>query len=147
MINATRLHEICLDSLFNEEELKEGVEYCPGYGVLHNFGFKPEKIEEYAEEVKDILSNLEEGFFTPHGESFLKLPFDKMGQQWGEHANAEELVLIGSATGYVDFSIPRIIWNLMPGSVPFITVSKERKNIEKQKITKEFLEKRGECDG
>lgn len=123
MINATRVHEIFIACLFKDGE--DTTHHIKAEGVVHNIGFHPERLEVHREEVKTLLSDLPEPFMASKGGgwSFLNAPMDRNGNQWGEQTNAEELLLLGVGLGIVICQLPREMWSVLPGGVPYFVVN------------------------
>jgi len=72
-------------------------------GVALNVGFEPTRLEGQREIVRALAQEiLKPGFYSPRGESFLELPFDKDGRQWGEHINADQFLCLAAALGFVE---------------------------------------------
>lgn len=124
------IRKIFMDCLFTDDEVKDlkpeeippdAVVVC---GVTTQVGFKKDRLDKHREEVKELLSQLSDDFFHNKGGgmSFLKLPFLKNGDQWGEHVSAQELMLLGIAFKFMQCA-PRKMWNLFPGGVPYIVVN------------------------
>lgn len=131
MTNKAIIDKIAKHSLFKEEELEDG--HTPegafiGKGIVRTFGFHGERLKSHDEEVKDLLRNLDGNFMKSNGGgwSFLNMPFDKFGNQWGEQIDAETLLAIGNALGYVDFCLPKEMWGALPGGVPYIVIDDEK---------------------
>jgi len=128
MIDAKRLEEITVQSLFTEKELNENPEIketaTKGECIRASFGFHPERIESHRAEVIAMLRELDLNFYESKGGgwSFLNLPFDKNGNQWGEQSNADMLLLISNALGLMKIQMPREMWKLCPGGVPYVVV-------------------------
>lgn len=124
---AERVDNIFRDSLFIQEELEEA-EGTPENailieGIVSNYGFNPDRLATHKDEISDILKLMPDEFQkdTGGGMSFLNLCMDKDGNQWGEHRNMEQLVVLAIATGQGKYSLPRRMWPALPGSMPYIT--------------------------
>lgn len=129
MIDANRVTEIIRASLYTDEELKPYGDAVPtdvviGEGLSRKFGFNPKRLNTYKDEVFNMLMQLDDDFMHSKGGgmTFLKMPFDKEGNQWGEHINAAELVALGTALGLVALPLPRDMWSALPGGVPYVVV-------------------------
>lgn len=125
MIDALKLQDIFLDSLFREEEIedgkpKSGLDFVECHGIIINVAFHKERLISHKEDVKSFLCELNPNFSK--GLSFLEMSLDKDGNQWGEHRNAEQLILLGYGLGYISYLIPKVLWSQLPGGVPFIVV-------------------------
>lgn len=94
-------------------------------GVVSNFGFCPERVEEQKETVRSLLSQLPPEFQASGGGgySFLNGCMRSDGEQWGEQRNVEQLFCIGMACGLVSELLPVALMPLLPGGVPYYVVS------------------------
>jgi hypothetical protein len=54
--------------------------------------------------------------------SFLNACMTKDDNQWGEHQNMEQLLALGIAIGYARILLPRNMWSVLPGGVPYFSV-------------------------
>lgn len=97
-------------------------------GIVHNFRLSRSAIDANRDEIRALLNLMDERFRTDMGGgySFLGLPFDKSGEQWGEHANAEALYVLGAAAGMARTLLPRSLWKSLPGGVPYIAIDLNR---------------------
>lgn len=92
-------------------------------GIVRKFGFSKEKIESHKEDIRVLLNEMPKEFHkdTGGGMSFLQLCVDKTGQQWGEHPSMEALVALGIAARMASYPLPRDMWSMLPGGVPYVT--------------------------
>lgn len=97
-------------------------------GVVRKFGLSNAKIAEHREEIRALLDEMPAQFHKNKGGgwSFLNLAIDKNGQQWGEQVNAEALYVLGAAVGMAKFQLPRDMWSILPGGVPYIVFDTEK---------------------
>lgn len=126
-INATALEAVFLDCLFKDEEIADGkppegavlVE-----GVQGKFGFHPQRLESHREEVQAWLAALPHEFRAKEGGgwSFLNACMDEDGDQWGEHRNMEQLFCLGMGLGLAKCLMPRDMWSVLPGGMPYYSV-------------------------
>ena len=94
-------------------------------GLVVTVGFHPGRIEEHRQEIHDMLAELPDQFKMSGGEgySFSEACVDKHGNQWtGLHQTMEQLFQLGMAIGEVEYTLPRDMWSIFPGGVPFMTV-------------------------
>jgi hypothetical protein len=93
-------------------------------GIVARFGFDPSKLKEQESNITEMLTQLPKEFLKSGGGgfSFLQACMDKDGNQWGEHRNMDELVCLGIAIGKVRYCMPREVWTVLPGGVPYFTV-------------------------
>lgn len=131
LINSSRIYEIFMDCLFREEP-SDSDSCIAVYGCQGKFGFNPDKIEDNQSEIHKILQNLQEEFFETKGGgySFLNLPFDKNGDQWGEQISADRLMLLGLASGWMQYLFDQKMWTALPGRVPYVMIHENRIPIE-----------------
>lgn len=130
MISATQVDSILSDCLLKESEIVNnapapGVEIVEIEGIVNKFGLHRERLEKHRAEVAGILNELPDPFHAKKGGgmSFLNACVDKNDVQWGEHRNIEALVVLGIGLGLVRYSMPRAIWNVLPGGMPYFTIN------------------------
>lgn len=103
----------------------------PADGLTLRTGLVREKVQEHREDIREMLSELPDSFHASGGGgmSFLNMCDDKEGNQWtGLHATAEQLVVLGIATGFAKYALPREMWGALPGGMPYIIVNLESEN-------------------
>lgn len=103
----------------------------PAEGVTFHTGFVREAVESHRTDIRDMLSELPGEFHKSAGGgmSFLQMCEDKNGKQWtGMHSTVEQLLLLGVAAGYASYPLPREMWKVMPGGVPYVTIDVEQEN-------------------
>lgn len=123
-----QVQNIHFDCCFKQEELSsEGTVADESKvvfvsGIVHNFGLHKDRLESHREEVKSILEKMPSQFHkgTGDGWSFLNLCHDKGHNQWGEHIHAETLFALASGLGMGKFTLPREMWDILPGGMPYI---------------------------
>lgn len=108
---------------FGKEELMKSAILAEG--VKTSCGFHPERLESNRDKICEMLMCLDPTFriSVGGGWSFLNGCIDSKGQQWGEHKNLEQLILLGIAIDRVSFSMPREGWLALPGGVPYFTIN------------------------
>lgn len=121
------MKEVMLYCLFKDGESHE--EFVKAEGITKAVGFHPGRLEEKKPEIAALLKELP-GVFMQTGQgkgmSFLEMCVNKDGHQWGEHVNMEELVLLGLAAGYVELLLPRNMWSVIPGGMPYYAVRDDK---------------------
>lgn len=125
-LDAKRVQEIFLDSLFKEGESREGAVICEG--IVTNAGFNPIRLQSHKNEIIELLNELPETFFIRSGQggwSFLMAAQDKHGNHWGEHRNMEQLFLLGIGIKRVQCLAPKEMWCVLPGGVPYYAIHDE----------------------
>ncbi len=94
-------------------------------GLVRSFGFDPVRLEPLKPSILAMLKELPDEFQadTGGGWSFLNACNDKYGEQWtGMQTTMEELMALGIAAGYVEYLLPRDMWDVLPGGVPYFMV-------------------------
>lgn len=101
---------------------KPGESHLQVDGIMNNFAFDVQKIDEHKEEITELVKLMPETFRKSEGGgwSFLNLCMDKDGNQWGEHSDMEALTCLAIAAGIGSYLLPREMWKALPGSVPYI---------------------------
>ena len=100
-------------------------------GVVGIFVFDELKLELHRSEILELLNELPQEFHDEDeggggGWSFLNACNDRHGNQWtGNHAQMEALFCLGMGIGAVESQLPRELWSLLPGSVPYYKVVTE----------------------
>ena len=118
--NVAKLFSSCLfDDEYTGENQPSKEYWAEGGGVVRQFVFDIRKIKNHKEDIKSLLDQLPNSFKDNMiGDSFIMMPFTKNGYQWGEQRNAEQLMTLGVASGYLQVS-PRKVWMCTHG-VPYI---------------------------
>jgi hypothetical protein len=94
-------------------------------GVVRKFGFDKEKLDVHAQEIHNMLLQLPSEFIDGGGWSFLNACADKDGDQWtGDQAVVDQLVCLGIGIGKVEYCMPRELWSVLPGGVPYFVVTR-----------------------
>lgn len=124
-LTAANVHTIMMDSLYTNEEAD--AEHLPPdtvivEGIVHRFGFHPERLARHREDVRSILREVHPTFIS-EGWSFLNLTRRADGELWGEQVDAEALMALGLALGLIIMQVPQRLWGILPGGVPYIRVT------------------------
>jgi hypothetical protein len=119
MLTRERVETIIKDCLYGAPE-------GPGSviieGVVRTFVLDKAKLESHKDEIVTMLRELPETFFrgTGDGYTFLNLCMTKHGQQWGEQPDCEALCVLAFGIGVGAWVMPRNMWSILPGSVPYV---------------------------
>ena len=121
-LNSETVREIFLDCLFKEDKNRDNAIMVTG--ITFSVGFNPIRLNKHKEDIIQLLDNLKDEFKQESGcgYSFLGACFDKYGNHWGEHRNVEELFLLGIAIDKVEYLLPRELWMILPGGVPYLVI-------------------------
>lgn len=112
----------------DEERLRNGEE-VPGYtltrGVMGGFCFLTSKLNENLADIESMLKDLPPEFMKSSGGgmSFLNACMTKDGEHWAEHPTIEELICLGMGVKLVEFVMPREMWSILPGGMPYFVVA------------------------
>lgn len=98
-------------------------------GVVNDYQLDPEKAEAHRGEIQAMLGELDDTFMDDGGGgwSFLNLCQDRHDYLWtGLHWTCEKLLALGAALDLVSFSLPREFWNVLPKSMPYVTIKRSQ---------------------
>ena len=142
---AARVHALMNELLYTHNELNavnHGVMTDPVIlpegavlveGTLRKFGFHPGRLAKNAEKIIGLVREIVDDKFMRSeggGYTFLNLPVDRNGEQWGEQPTAESLYCLAAALGLAGFCMPREFWSSLPGGVPYIWFDLEMKSTQ-----------------
>lgn len=94
-------------------------------GVTNTASFDTFRLQSHKAEIESLLDELPEQFkrSVGGGWSFLSACNDKHGNQWtGLHARMEQLFQLGIAIGRVKPLLPKKMWNVFPGGMPYYVI-------------------------
>ena len=115
-----------MDCLFHEGEsipnLADESKYVVGKGVMMNCAFHPQRLESHKAEIRQLLAQLPHQFSEGGGWSFLNACVTEAGDQWGEHQNIDQLLMLGVASKLAEYCLPREFWPVLPGGMPYFKV-------------------------
>lgn len=126
-LTAENVCAVFKDCLFKDEEVVDGkpvLEPVMVEGVRGVFGFHPKRLEVHKESITELLMQLPEQFQKDKGGgwTFLNACMTKDDCQWGEQKNVEQLLVLGLATNKVAYSMPRDMWHVLPGGMPYFFI-------------------------
>ncbi len=134
-LTSSDVEKIFIDCLFSEgENTSESVIV---EGVRSNMGFHPDRILEHREEIINLVNELPDDFRAGSkagGQSFLNAMVDKYNNHWGEHQSVEQLVCLGLAVGVIKYLMPKEMWTMLPGGMPYFQV------VDAQKLREEKID-------
>lgn len=123
-LTADTVHQTFIACLFNDGEPTES--HVIGEGVTLKIGFHPERLKAAEPIISELLDKLPNEFKKTGGGgwTFLNMCNDKNGNQWtGFHRVMDELVTMGIAAGKVSFLMPREMWEVFPGGMPYVVIN------------------------
>lgn len=132
IIDAQEVEKAFLDCLYKEEEMK-GVEGAPEgtvivEGIINKLGFHPGRLEEKRAKVTEWLKALPHQFRRNSGGgwSFLNACNQENGVQWtGLHQRMDQLFCLGMGMGLVECQMPREMWKILHGGMPYYVINVE----------------------
>lgn len=122
-LTAKNVDTVIRDCLFTDEEDKSGAVLAEG--IMLKAGFHPERLTSHKEDIVSMLNQLPDEFFANKGGgwSFLNSCNTRDGVQWGEHKDMDALLVLGIAIGKAEIMLPRKMWFIFPGSMPYFRVN------------------------
>lgn len=95
--------------------------------VVHTYHFHPGRIAAHTAEISALLAELPVAFRAGEpgggGWTFLNACDDRHGRQWtGLHIKVEALFALGIAVGKARWLMPREMWDVLPGGMPYVAV-------------------------
>ena len=119
--NVERVFRECLS---NEKE-GDNVRLVEAVHANVKMAMRRDKLKFYQEEIHGMLMQLPRKFRETDGGgwSFLNLCTREDGTQWtGSHAMMEQLVCLGVGAGKMKYLLPKSMWNILPGGMPYLAV-------------------------
>lgn len=125
MIDYSKVQSAIRDSLAGTEDNPNLIKV---EGVMRTFGLDSTKLEKHRPDVVDWLSQLDDSFMRSRGGgmSLMNMVADKEGSLWAEQYGADELFVLASGLGLAEYLLPRDMWAILPGSMPYIVVNDEK---------------------
>lgn len=124
MLTSEGVDDMMRKCLFADSESMDGALMVEG--IVNNYAFHPDRIKENAVAISEMLSELPDEFQASKGGgwSFLNACMDRHGNQWtGLHQQQERLFVLGIASGKARWLMPRKMWKMLPGSLPYVSVN------------------------
>lgn len=117
---ARQIDKVFKDCLYSTDESTDQAVVVDG--LVIKFGFHPIRLSENKSAVQKFISEMKPEFIRTKGGgwSFLNLCFDKHDVQWGEHINCEQLVALAIALKLGEYLMPREMWEVLPGGMPYV---------------------------
>ena len=126
MIDPKEIHDMILDCLFKEGEPTD--KFVAASGVVGNFGFHPDRLASYKPKLAEMIGDLHPAFLKEVGGgwTFLNLCMDKNEHTWTDSQRvADEFLCLCVGNNLAQILIPRDMWSMLPGVVPYVVFSKE----------------------
>ena len=129
-LSSENVEGVLSDCLYTDAELKEsGGETPEGTiiveGIHRSFGLHPGRVQTHEDEIARMLDELPDTFKESGGGgwSFLNACNDKHDRQWTSfHKTMDALFVLGMAIRKVKCLMPREVWSLMPGGMPYYII-------------------------
>lgn len=108
-----------MDCLFKEGE--DTTNHVKVEGLRSIFVLHSQRLEEKRELVTALLAELPAEF--KKGYTFLNFCTTKDGELWtGEHRICEQLIVMAIGLDLMSYCMPREMWQILPGGVPYVIV-------------------------
>lgn len=124
-LTSDNVQTVLEDCLFDHDpsDLEKETSPCVE-GIMATFHFDPKKLSLHKENICSMLSELPDSFQqnSGGGMSFLNACVTRKGNQWGEHNSMDLLFMLGTAIGKVKCCMPREMWSVLPGGMPYYVV-------------------------
>lgn len=127
MLNTKEVKNVFLKCLFEKHEVTEGeipVNAVPVDAIRGTFYFHGGRLTDNRDKIAAFISYLPNEF--QKGASFLELCMTREGHLWGEHKNCEQLMTLGVAVGILEYPLPRVLWETLPGGMPYVKIKEEK---------------------
>lgn len=123
-LTSENVRAIFLDCLFQKGELENNPEIIEVEGIFSRFGFHPGRLRKHKDDILQLLMQLPTEFRRSIGEgwSFVNACSTSTGHQWGEHENAEHLLVLGLGLNLIEYCVPRQYWDALPGKMPYFVI-------------------------
>lgn len=129
---AAAVERIFMDCLFRDNELVDGKPpmepIVPSTSIVHPVGLHPLRVAQHRADIADLLSDFPSEFYSNGGGgwSFLNFCNTADGAQWtGLHLRMEQLCQLGGAVGLIEFQLPREMWSVLPGGMPYLVIKRD----------------------
>lgn len=121
MIDPNRIRSMMESSLADSAE-GDGVLIVKG--TINNYAFNKQVLAHFRDDVVKMLDQLDDSFMDDAGGgmSLMNMVATKNGEHWGEQPTADALFAMANGLGLAHFSLPREMWHILPGSMPYVTV-------------------------
>lgn len=128
ILYSERVQKIFTACLHSNVDIYDGMAHIPVTvdGVLGSVILDQGKLTTYTEEIIAMLNELPREFHDSIGGgwSFLQACNDKNGIQWtGLHMDMDKLFILGIAINKVKYILPKELWNVLPGGMPFLVIT------------------------
>jgi len=123
ILSSENVEKVILSCLFKDGE--DTSNHIAGIGVKTKIGFHPERLKQNTENIIDMLLMLPDDFKQSKGGgmTFLNACIDNNGDQWtGDHSMVDRLFVLGNAIGKAEFLMPREMWEILPGGMPYFYI-------------------------
>ena len=122
-LTSKNVQSVFMDCLFKDGENTSDPIVVEG--VVSKFGFHKDRLELHKEDILKMLLQLPKEFQKDSGGgmSFLNACNDVDGRQWTDlHQVMEQLFVLGIGCNRVKCLMPREMWKVLPGGMPYYVV-------------------------
>lgn len=124
-LTSKNVHIILIDCFFESKE--DVTDPVMVEGVMRNLGLNRARLISHKKEILSMLKELPENFQKDIGGgwSFLNACVRKDGVQWGGQESVDELLCLGLGINAIEYCLPRDVWNVLPGGMPYFSITLE----------------------
>lgn len=121
-LTSSRVHETFMNCLFRDNEDTSTAVIAEG--IMGKFGFNPDRLKAAEPDIREMLAELPDEFHADKGGgwSFLNACMDRHDNHWAEHPTINELLVLGIAVQRAKILMPREMWSMFPGGLPYFSV-------------------------
>lgn len=120
MINSTEVEELFIAASWNAD--------TPALHIATDVMLNKQIVEDNREKIVEWINELHPNFLNTGGGgwSSLNLCMDKNEEQWtGLQMVTFQLFALASVIGLADFLLPRDMWSVLPGGMPYVVFRTE----------------------
>lgn len=94
-------------------------------GIANGFVLSKKKVENHKKDIESMLRKMPTQFRRQYGGgwSSLNACMDEHGHHWGEQIHVEALFVLGMAIKKVECQMPKEMWPILPGGMPYYVIN------------------------
>lgn len=125
-LTAQNVKDTFMACLFIDEQEAQSNQQIIVEGIKNKIGFHAGRVELNKDKISEMLHQLHPNFMRSGGGgyTFLNMCEDANGNQWCDmHQTMEQLMTLGMAIGECSYLMPREMWGMFPGGMPYIVIN------------------------
>ena len=135
-LSSNSVGDVFRSCLFSEEELTESGLPASAMvkveAVADTYGFSQANLETVKDNIIELLMQLSESFFKGigDGDSFSNAVRNDRGIVWTKsQVEVDQLLALGLGIGMITYSLPRDMWAILPGGMPYFTINMDKVDV------------------